>query len=125
MGEKMKTDQCPELMRLIALNNGDVCEKTSCKHNFFYKSPRRIDTKTSREMKNCMCNLDRALSLTEIGEMFGVSRERIRQIELRAIYKFLSVIQNKPEWNDLLTREQMRLAKRLHSDIFEKYIRDK
>lgn len=48
-------------------------------------------TEASLRFSNCMCLLDKELTLEEIGDMWGISRERVRQVERDGIIKFLSL----------------------------------
>ena len=48
-----------------------------------------------------MCDNDESLSLAEIGRRLGVSRERTRQLELRAIEKLRRHVLSKLDLGDL------------------------
>lgn len=50
------------------------------------------ETEASMEFGNCMLMLTRSFTLEEIGEMWGLTRERIRQIEERALGKLRSPV---------------------------------
>lgn len=103
---KKPTAQCPELTRLLSESDGLVCESTGCEHNVFFTKLgfKRIDTEKSRSIKNCLCALtdgDR-FTLEEIAEMYGVTRERIRQIEEKAIQKLRAFVLRHPEGQRIL-----------------------
>jgi hypothetical protein len=78
---------------ISTLGEGEGCLNTSCHHNMFWdklKLPKGAHpTDASLESKNCMSLLSRDLTLEEIGEAWGVTRERIRQIERDAMIKLL------------------------------------
>ncbi len=70
------------------------CLLTICPHNMFWdglKLPKGAHiTGFSLSFSNCMCLLDEEWTLEDIAELWGMTRERIRQIERDAIIKLLS-----------------------------------
>src|SRR4030042_3666994 len=82
---------CPIISEL---KNKKGCKRTSCRHNMFWDElnlgPKAKETKASLESSNCMCLLKGEMTLDEIGDMWGMTRERIRQIERDALIKLLS-----------------------------------
>ena len=68
------------------------CEIWGCRYNLFFKEDwTRCDKNSdiAKEIKNCVLLIESPLTLEEIGKMWGLSRERIRQIENCAIIKFI------------------------------------
>ncbi len=76
-------------------NLKEPCQNFNCRHSMFWKelelNNKAKPEKISEEFMNCMCLLSRELTLEEIGEMWGLTRERVRQIERDAIIKILSL----------------------------------
>lgn len=76
------------------LREGEGCLNKPCHHNMFWDglklTKKAGSTEASLEFFNCMTLLSRELTLEEIGEMWGMSRERIRQIERDATIKLLA-----------------------------------
>ena len=69
----------PELLckrKLKCFIKPEKCNKLSCR--YWVKS---------NELKNCVLNCDRAMTLQEIGDAIGLTRERIRQIEEMVIIR--------------------------------------
>ena len=68
------------------------CRKYDCPHNLFYNrlrlGTRFKETPLAASWKNCDLNIDRKCKLREIAEMWGMSKERVRQIEERALVHF-------------------------------------
>ena len=69
---------------------GNPCRNLACDDNIFYhklqlKKPK--ETNVSRRLKNCTNNLDTELTLQEIADMWGLTRERVRQIEDKGLHK--------------------------------------
>jgi hypothetical protein len=70
------------------------CQNTGCKHHIFYyrvfennthhgKHPTYFtpnETEVSRSFGNCMVRLNRELTLEEIAEIYGVSRQSITRV---------------------------------------------
>ncbi len=80
----MKTVNC----QFLDLDNG--CKKRECRHNVLWSDLDLPDGKYTTEtlsFGNCMCLLDREFTLQEIGVCWGLTRERIRQIQLDAEMK--------------------------------------
>jgi hypothetical protein len=117
---------CP---MLSILKEGESCEITFCHHNMFWDglklNKRAQPTEASLEFSNCMALLDREMTLEEIGEMWGISRERIRQIERDATMKLLALGLNKMallKEFDFRTDKGL-IKKRLDKLRFKKYRR--
>ena len=75
---------------------GEGCDYTFCQHNIFWDklnlSSKAHPNETSLLFSNCMCLLQgREFNLEEIGGMWGITRERIRQIERDGVIKLLSI----------------------------------
>lgn len=68
---------------------GWPCTNFVCQENLFYRQivdPKKAkETERSKEIGNCLLMNDRSWTLEEIGECWGLSRERIRQIEEKAM----------------------------------------
>lgn len=83
------------------------CQNFDCYHNIFYKNiemkEMNQDSVISDETMNCMMNLKRSYTLEEIGTLWGLSRERVRQIEGKALKKLrLAVKELKGEFNEVM-----------------------
>lgn len=72
---------------------GVPCRNYECRHNFFYRGlrlgSRFRETELSLSWSNCDKNIQRRCKLREIGEMWGMSKERVRQIQDKAIVNFI------------------------------------
>jgi hypothetical protein len=72
------------------------CKVTSCQHNMFWDklnlSPKAQETPMSLSSSNCMRFPGEEMTLQDISEMWGLTRERVRQIERDAIMKLLSLV---------------------------------
>lgn len=70
---------------------GVPCRKYECEHNLFHTGlrlgSRFSETPLSVSWNNCDKKIDRRCKLREISEMWGISRERVRQIQNRAVVK--------------------------------------
>jgi len=81
---------CPNPQSIV--ENG--CMQANCRHNVFWVklglNKRAGSNRVSRQFHNCMCLFDKDLTLDKIGAMWGLSRERVRQIERNATIKLLS-----------------------------------
>jgi len=69
---------CPDLSR--------PCQNYDCRHNMFayglkLDRERIKETRKTRSIRNCDKLIDSEWTLEEIGQAWGLSRERIRQIE--------------------------------------------
>jgi hypothetical protein len=93
------------------LSSIPVCEDYECPANLFYTEVvnrgrfKRIETPHARLMRNCIFGLEwmpYGLSLDDIGSMFGVSREFIRQILVRSLAKIGRKIKHKEELRVLI-----------------------
>lgn len=88
---EVNMNQCPHLSKL---KTGKGCKITSCRHNMFWdelKLPKKShEISISLADSNCMYLLKREMTLDDIGKMWGITRERVRQIERDAIIKLLS-----------------------------------
>jgi len=76
------------------------CLFVNCKHNMYWeglniKNP--TDTERFEEFKNCMLLLDEPITLEDIGRAWGISRERVRQIEDNALTKVMKRLHFDPE----------------------------
>lgn len=83
-------------MKLVC-QNFVGCQNFDCKQNIFWKElklKRPKETELAKYFKNCMLNIDREMTLEEIGQMWGITRERVRQIEERAILKLYKRLNN-------------------------------
>ena len=84
--------ECPYWSELDKHKVG--CPFRDCKHNMYWeglniKNP--TDTERFKEFKNCMLLLDESITLEDIGQAYGISRERVRQVEERSLWeKFFS-----------------------------------
>jgi hypothetical protein len=71
----------------ILIKAKEPCPYSNCPHHLFsvklHLNPKKIkrDAPIARDLLNCLLLLDGTYSLGEIGEAWGFSRERIRQIE--------------------------------------------
>ncbi|MCL6577972.1 MAG: hypothetical protein K6T73_01110 [Candidatus Bathyarchaeota archaeon] len=72
------------------------CLNYDCRHNIFWTGLRlpskSKETKSSREILNCCCLINHEFTLEEIGDMWGLTRDRIRQLELKAVLHSLRII---------------------------------
>lgn len=74
--------------KCLDLENG--CQNKDCRHHVLWRDldlPKGKETPVSLSFSNCMCLINRTFTLEEIGELWGLTRERIRQIEERAQIK--------------------------------------
>ena len=89
------SDELKEMFEEFGFKEG-CCVNYKCRHNFFWEEIKMKGNKSivgrsetpAEEFGNCMCLLDRELTLDEIGEIYRMSRERVRQIEGVAMAKF-------------------------------------
>src|SRR4030043_495703 len=122
--EERNMRHCPELLRLQS--NGAVCEKVDCPHNLFFVGLRfkRVDTHRSRQFKNCSCLVREDLTLEEIAAMYGVTRERIRQIEEKALQKIRRLVlvgsEKKSLFDGFLSKKQIEEGMRLFKEQEQK-----
>lgn len=68
------------------------CTDAKCQRNFFWDKlglKKSQETDISDKYHNCMLFLDDELTLDQIGRIWGMSRERIRQIEEKAIFHLM------------------------------------
>ena len=97
-GGPEESDELNEMFKEFGFQEG-CCMNQKCSHNIFWEKIKKgigrchkrimLNKRTAAEdFGNCMCLLDRELTLDEIGEIYGLSRERIRQIEGAAMAKF-------------------------------------
>ena len=74
-----------------------ICKDFDCQHNFFYTGLRLAnpqETEKTASILNCCCLIDGPWTLDEVGQAWGVSRERIRQMERDAFIHFLILMKN-------------------------------
>lgn len=79
-----------------------VCDNYECRHNLWWKGvvkPKKVKgtqdfkaikvvvTPKAEEVHGCMCCIHEPWTLEEIGQLWGFSRERIRQVEESALEK--------------------------------------
>ncbi len=89
--------ECPILKLLIILS--EDCPFNDCYHHLFHPIPSgSIGNKTAFyfSLYGCTCLISHPMTLEQIGTMWGLSRERIRQIEEKAIKNLREKIQNDP-----------------------------
>jgi hypothetical protein len=94
-GTERREDMC-RIAGLKAGQNSKPCRDFKCEHNFFWNksnifSPSK-ETEDTIKVNNCMCLLNEEMTLDQIGEIFGLTRERVRQIEENAIRKVCAAI---------------------------------
>lgn len=64
------------------------CQNWGCRHNLFHQQKKGNRNSTiAKEMKNCVLFVGQPLTLEEVGDLWGLTRERVRQIERQAIIK--------------------------------------
>lgn len=76
------------------------CPFTDCKHNMYWRGlniKKPIYTERFKEFKNCMLLLDEPITLEDIGMAYGITRERVRQIEEKALTKVMKRLHFDPE----------------------------
>jgi len=67
---------------------GNPCQNRICEENVFFVKlllKNSSQNKSAAEFGNCFCNIHHPLTLEEIGSLWNMSRERVRQIEENAI----------------------------------------
>jgi hypothetical protein len=90
--------KCPYWSELD--KHGVGCPFRDCKHNMYWeglniKNP--TDTERFEEFKNCMLLLDESITLEDIGQAYGISRERVRQVEEGALTVVMKRLHFNPE----------------------------
>lgn len=101
--------------------NGKACQDTTC--TYFINC---------LEFDNCTISVNRSMTLEEIGDIYGVSREMIRQDEERALKKARKIIKklygfkqyahvtvsdflpDSPPWSHRLNKVQRLASKKAH-----------
>jgi hypothetical protein len=88
-----RIEACPQISASV---DEKSCKVTSCRHNMFWDklnlSPKAQETRMSLSSSNCMRFPREEMTLQDISEMWGLTRERVRQIERDAIMKLLSLL---------------------------------
>lgn len=96
------------------------CQDFKCKHNIFWDKCNKFapskETEDAVGFMNCMCLLDEELTLEQIAGMFGLTRERVRQIEETAIRKVCSAILSTSRENFSAHELMLVLKKKLQLD---------
>ena len=90
------------------------CEVFECRYNVFegIDPEDRHPNKETDLMRNCVFNVDRKWTLEEIAEIWGLSRERIRQVEEKAINRL--AIKVPDHFYELFNIKPERMAERKH-----------
>jgi hypothetical protein len=113
--KEMETINCENL----DLDNG--CQNRKCRHHVLWDElnlPDGKETEASLKFHNCMCLIYGELTLEETGQIWGLTRERIRQIELNALMKSgLTIRWQKKE--DLLPKD-LTFFKNRHAEWLRK-----
>lgn len=85
--------------------NGTACIIFDCPHHVYYKVSQRKQKNMRRadasKIYGCMLAVIKEFTLEETGEIFGLSRERARQIEEKALNKLKKRV-NKIEMDSTL-----------------------
>lgn len=73
----------------VDAREGVPCRNYECKHNMFYRGlrlgSRFKETELSLSWNNCDKKIRRRCKLREVAEMWGMTKERVRQIEMQAL----------------------------------------
>jgi len=82
---------------------GVPCRNYECKHNLFYRGlrlgSRFTETALAVSLGNCDKNITRRCKLREIADMWGMTRERVRQIQNVAVLHFIQGVKKEVEKN--------------------------
>ena len=82
---------------------GGPCRKYECRHNLFHSGlrlgSRFRETPLAESLNNCEKNIKRRCKLREIAEMWGMSKERVRQIQNLAVLHFIQGLKKEVESN--------------------------
>lgn len=112
--EALNCDNCPHENDFDACSSTDctidvpVCEDYACPKNHFYhalnwkKSKPTIVTRLTRNCLHGIALISGPLVLADIANMYGLTRERVRQLEFYAMVKFGKLIQKEHGVGNLL-----------------------
>lgn len=82
-----------EQLKIRKLKEGEGCKNTKCRHNILWndlKLPQEAkETEASLSFQNCMRLVDEKSTLEVIGDIWKLTRERVRQVERDAMIKLL------------------------------------
>ncbi len=76
-------DECRLIKSLQIL--GEPCPFQWCRCHLHYQVDRPVESKTYLRLHGCACLIQHPMTLSEIGQMQGLSRERVRQIQEKAV----------------------------------------
>jgi len=79
------------------MEDGDPCPRSECRHHVHNSAKESQVAKSALSRNTCALKLANrgGITLDEIGDLLGLTRERVRQIEVHALGKLFRGLENR------------------------------